>query len=202
MAWSAIGRGRCAHPTWNRSWRSSTQPVLLSVQVTLVLRGTEDSRGVNVQSPAGFLRSGVIRQRAARSRIRVLSCVVSMSFVWWRQGAGASRVLLAGHSAVTTDVGFDGGADEQEEAVAVRPTPGQDGFGQTELGGLFDDRELIGPQGGAPLDQGMGQRQVKPEHRILRGADHRGAAPGQDQGIPQLLRCTGVADPEVTTTVI
>jgi len=125
-----------------------------------------------------------------------------MSFVWWRQGAGASRVLLAGHSAVTTDVGFDGGAGEEEEAVAVRPAPGQDGFGQTELGGLFDDRELIGLQGGAPLDQGMGQRQVKPEHRILRGADHRGAAPGQDQGIPQLPRGTRVADPEVTTTVI
>jgi hypothetical protein len=125
-----------------------------------------------------------------------------MSLVSWRHGAGASRVLLAVHSAVSTDVGFDGGAGEQEEAVAVRPAPGQDGFGQTKFGGLFDDREMIGLQGGAPLDQGVGQRQVKPEHRILRGADHRGATPGQDQGIPQLLRCNRVADPEVTTTVI
>ena len=79
-----------------------------------------------------------------------------MSFVWWRRGAGASRVLLAVHSVVSTDVGFDGGAGEQEKAVAVRPAPGQDGFGQTEFGGLFDGRELIGLQGGAPLDQGMG----------------------------------------------
>ena len=169
---------------------SDLEPIMAVEHATrpVVGAGDIDSAGHRGQSR---------RERAVASRLPSIwgdptaggsvtypGAVVSMSFVWWRQGAGASRVLLAGHSAVTTDVGFDGGADEQEEAVAVRPTPGQDGFGQTELGGLFDDRELIGLQGGAPLDQGMGQRQVKPEHRILRGADHRGAAPRPGSGHP------------------
>jgi hypothetical protein len=91
----------------------------------------------------------------------------------WLRPSRAARFMIAG--------------------IVVLP-PGQNGSGETEFGGPFGPiRVHVGP--GRAVGEGLGEREIEPEHGVLGDARDRRLHPGSNQPVPQRLGGLRVEDP-------